>query len=419
MASSSALYPTSVNETKKPNLLAVIFGNIVQFLKALSRNKAGFIGFLGLCFYVVFTFILPYFIPFDSEVKLDQVAGSIGERMQLVTRAEDASTFTSFESLNGHTIGAVLQTGGPSLVAPYEDSQNISVETYRFEDRRRGTTGYITALEALADGETDAVIMYSRSYQNFVAQQTDPELAERFSNLVVSNPTLGAPYLLGTDTQGRDIFSHIVHGGRNMILVALVAALISTVIAVILGTLSALLGGVFDSVVSWITNIFLAIPRFPLLVVLAGLVRLNDLFLLAVLIGILSWPSLTRAIRSQVMTLRERDYVEAAQALDLGLPHIMFREILPNMISYVVINLIFLIIFSMYEQVGLVVLGLAPINDYTWGVMLYFGRSRGTLYNPDGASMALAPVMAIALFQIFLVLFARALEEMFDPRLRS
>jgi peptide/nickel transport system permease protein len=126
-----------------------------------------------------------------------------------------------------------------------------------------------------------------------------------------------------------------------------------------------------------------------------------------------------RAIRAQVLSLRERDFVEAARSLGLSTNHIMLREILPNMISYVMINFIFSITFAMYEQIGLVVLGLAPINDYTWGVMLYFGRSRGTLYNPDGASMALSPVLAIAFFQVCLVLFARALEEIFDPRLRT
>jgi peptide/nickel transport system permease protein len=96
----------------------------------------------------------------------------------------------------------------------------------------------------------------------------------------------------------------------------------------------------------------------------------------------------------------------------------MVREILPTMISFVVINFIFSIFFAMYEQLGLVVLGFAPINDYTWAVMLYFGRSRGTMFNPDGASMALSPVLAICLFLVFLVLFQRALEDYFDPRLR-
>ena len=236
---------------------------------------------------------------------------------------------------------------------------------------------------------------------------------------MISNPALGPPHLLGTDTQGRDIATHVVHGGRVLILTALIGGVISTSVALFLGSIAALTGGVLDSALTALTNLILAIPRFPLLVVMAGLIRFDNTLYLGVLIGLLGWPPLMRAIRSQVLSLRERDFVEAARSLGLSTNHIMFREILPNMISYVMINFIFSITFAMYEQIGLVVLGLAPINDYTWGVMLYFGRSRGTLYNPDGASMALSPVLAIAFFQVCLVLFARALEEIFDPRLRA
>src|SRR5690606_3036300 len=193
----------------------------------------------------------------------------------------------------------------------------------------------------------------------------------------------------------------------------------STLIAVTLGALAALIGGVVDNLITAVANLVLTIPSFPLLVVLAALIQLNNSLLLALLIALLSWPVLMRAVRSQVLSLRERDYVEAAFALDLGLPHIILREILPNMMSFVAINFIFAVTKAMYDQVGLIFLGMVPINDYTWGVMLYFGRTRGTLFSPDSASMVLAPVLAIALFQVSMVLFARSLEEMFDPRLRT
>jgi peptide/nickel transport system permease protein len=168
-------------------------------------------------------------------------------------------------------------------------------------------------------------------------------------------------------------------------------------------------------------NFVLTIPQFPLLVVLALLVgqQLNNPVLLAGLIAVLSWPVLMRAVRAQVLSLREREFVEAARSLGLGLPHIIFREILPNMMSFVAISYIFAVTSAMYQQVGLIFLGMAPINEYTWGVMLFFGRTRGTLFSPDSMSMVLSPVIAIALFQVSMVLFARALEEMFDPRLRT
>ena len=394
-----------------------IIQSIVSFVKRLSHNKSGFIGFLGLVAYAILTFVLPIFVEFDNEPKLDEITGPLGSRIELAVNKVNAETLVTWDDLEGKTVGVVSQTGGPILIAPY--AETLTVETYRWSSRREGP-GIQAALVDLANQEIDAVLIFSKSVDEYITNQEDPELKKLFEdNIVISNPELGPAHLLGTDTQGRDIATHIVHGGRILILTAIIGGVISTGIALVFGSLAALLGGTLDSVLTALTNLILAVPRFPLLVVLAGLISFDNTLFLGVLIGLLGWPALMRAIRAQVLSLRERDFVEAARSLGLSTSHIMFREILPNMISFVSINLIFSITFAMYEQIGLVVLGLAPINDYTWGVMLYFGRTRGTLFNADGASMALSPVLAIALFQVCLVLFARALEELFDPRLRS
>ena len=398
------------------NLPLGILGASLHFVNRLRANRAGFLGFLGLLGYFVLTFIMPAFIEFDSEVNLDEITGPVGSRIQLAVHRDNAHLRT-FEDLAGKTVGVVDQTGGPSLIAPYAES--INIEKYCWTSRRAGP-GIRAALVDLADEEIDAMLIFSKNVAEILADSDDPELQALLrDHVVISNPEIGPPHLLGTDTQGRDIATHIVHGGRILILTAIIGGVISTLIALVLGSLSALAGGAIDNALTALTNLILAIPRFPLLVVLAGLIRFNNMLLLGVLIGLLGWAPLMRAIRAQVLSLRERDFVEAARSLGLSTNHIMFREILPNMISYVMINFIFAITFAMYEQIGLLVLGLAPIDDYTWGVMLYFGRSRGTLYNPDGASMALSPVLAIAFFQVCLVLFARALEEVFDPRLRA
>ena len=397
------------------SVFADFWHGIRAYLGLLSRNRTGLIGFAGLLFYVVVTFIGPSFVVFDDEVNLDEIAGAPGSRIQLLAREENKDTYTSFESLAGKTVGVVSQTGGPSLIEPWEDT--LTVEEYRWSSPRSGP-GIEAALADLDAGEIDAMLIFSKSVRLFVVESADPAVKEAYVDLVVSNPTIGPAHLFGTDTQGRDIATHIVHGGRELILVAVGAGLISTLIAVILGSSAAIFGGVVDQVLSAFTNLILAIPQFPLLVVLAGLLSLTSPIFMALLIGLLAWPTLMRSIRSQVLTLRERDYVEAAVALDLGTPHVVFREILPNMMSYIAVHFVFAITGAMYAQIGLVFLGLAPINNYTWGVMLFFGQSRGTLFNPEGASMALAPVIAIALFQVFLIMFARSLEEVFDPRLR-
>lgn len=397
------------------NLAQGIWGFVVK----ISKNRSGFIGFLGLIAYFILTFILPSFIAFDDEANLDEITGPLGSRIQLAVHVDNADVYQNMDDLEGRIVGVVVNTGGPSFIAPYAEAETLTVEEFRWSSRRAGP-GIQAGLTALANQEIDAFLIFSKVVDEVITNQEDPELRQLFEeNVVISNPTLGPRHWLGTDTQGRDIATHVVHGGRILILTAVIGGVISTGIALIFGSVAALAGGIVDNVLTALTNLILAIPRFPLLVVLAGLIRFDNTLYLGVLIGILGWPALMRAIRAQVLSLRERDFVEAAQSLGLGMPHIMFREILPNMISFVIINFFFSITFAMYEQIGLVVLGLAPISDYTWGVMLYFGRTRGTLFNPDGASMALSPVMAIAFFQVCLVLFARALEEVFDPRLRS
>lgn len=379
----------------------------VVFLRGLSRNRAGMIGFIGLVFYAVWIFIGPLFIPFDSTVRLDEIAAPPGSRDQLLVRADDASVYTSLASLKGKTVGIVTETGNADTIAAYADTFEVN------STRWRSGQGIPNAITKLQQGDIDALVIFSEQVKRYVTN--DPTNA----NLVVSDAQLGTPHLLGTDTQGRDIFSHIVNGGTSLIMTAVLAGFFSTIIAVVLGSTAALLGGAIDNLLTSIANFVLTIPAFPLLVVLAALIKLDNPVLLAVLIAALSWPVLMRAIRSQVLSLRERDYVEAAVALDLGLRHIILREILPNMMSFVAINFIFAVTSAMYQQVGLIFLGMAPINDYTWGVMLYFGRTRGTLFSADSASMVLSPVVAIAMFQVSMVLFARALEEMFDPRLRT
>ncbi len=247
--------------------------------------------------------------------------------------------------------------------------------------------------------------------------------AHYYDRLLPGSQTLfqapSAEFPLGLDYQGRDILSHIVYGGQAVIATAVLAGVLTTLLAVTLGAASALIGGAVDTVLTAITNFILTIPQFPLLVVIAAIVNLDDRLWLAVLLAVLDFPTLMRAIRAQVLSLRERDYVEAAFSLNMGLPHIIVREVLPNMVSYIVISTIFSIRSAMYAQVGLVFLGLVPLQEPDWGVMILVARQQGALFLREATSMLLSPILAIALFQLSLVLFTRSLEEIFNPRLRE
>ena len=228
-----------------------------------------------------------------------------------------------------------------------------------------------------------------------------------------------AAHWLGTDFQGRDVWMQVVHGGKDVLIVGFLTGIIATFTAITLGSLSAVLGGWFDSLVMWFTDVWLTIPQFPLLAVIAVFVKLTDAWALALILSLFAWPSLTRAIRSQVLSLKQRDYVEAARTLDLGTRHIVFAEIMPNMMSYIAISLVFSMTSAIYAQVALVFLGLVPLASNNWGVMLQLSWARGALYYKDALPNILAPVLAIALFQLTLIWMTRSLEEVFNPRLRT
>lgn len=230
-------------------------------------------------------------------------------------------------------------------------------------------------------------------------------------------PSLEHP--LGTDSYGRDVWNQIIDGGRDILIVGLVAGFFSTLIAVTFGSLAAVVGGRVDSLISGAADFWLTIPHIPIIVLLGSILHINSIFMIAALLALLAWAGLLRQVRAQVLSLKERDYVEAARSLDLGLFHIIFKEILPNMRSYIVIHFILAMTAAIYGVAGLTLLGLVPLSGRNWGLMLNFAYTRGALFFRDSLWYIMSPIAAIALFQLCLVWLASALEDIFNPRLRS
>lgn len=249
----------------------------------------------------------------------------------------------------------------------------------------------------------------------FVMPHFVPEATKDISR-IYERPSRAHP--LGTDSQGKDIWAQIVHGGADILIMAFLTGAIATFIGVTLGALSAVIGGALDASLTTLADIWLTIPRFPLLAVLAGTVQLKSTVTLALILAVLSWAGLYRAIRAQVFSIKERDYIEAAVALDLGMWHIIFSEILPNMVAYIAINFTLAMTAAIYAQVGLVFLGLVPLTR-NWGVMINLAWTQGAIFFKDSIYFIMAPVVAIALFQLSIVWMSRSLEEIFNPRLRA
>ncbi len=242
---------------------------------------------------------------------------------------------------------------------------------------------------------------------------------ETSANVAEINKGSSAQHWLGTDFQGQDNLRKIINGGKDIVIIALLTGMLSMLIAVVVGSFSAFIGGRVDSLLMDFVNIWLTIPKFPLLVVLASVLALKDIVMLSVLMAILDWPALARQVRSQVLSLKNREHIEAASMLDLGTPRIIFRELLPNMMSFIAISTIFEMTHAIYQQTGLVFLGIVPYSSANWGVMISAAQRRGVLFNPQAAWSILAPIAAIIIFQLALVSFARSLDEVFNPRLRT
>lgn len=226
-----------------------------------------------------------------------------------------------------------------------------------------------------------------------------------------------AAHILGTDHLGRDIWAQIANGGRDLLVFALIAASLGIFLGLVLGAFSAIIGGRFDGAMVFLADVWLSIPRMPLLVVLSGFFKLDSITL-AVILGILSWAGLYRTIRAEVLSLKERDFIEAAFMQNLTTSHIVFKEISPNLMGFIAVNFTLLMRAAIYSQVGLVFLGILPLEQ-NWGVMINQAWTQGVIYNADSILFIVAPAVMICLLIISLVWVGRALEDVFDPSLRK
>lgn len=225
---------------------------------------------------------------------------------------------------------------------------------------------------------------------------------------------------LGTDYAGRDIFAQLVHGSRDILLIAFLSALMSTLMALVVGVTAALSGGWRDAVLSTLVDVLLTVPTFPVMAILAALWPVQGPFSFALVLSLWSWPSLARSLRAQVLGLKQREFLEAAFLLCMSPAHILLREILPNLVPTVALNFINLTRSAITASVGIMLLGLVPLRVDNWGMMLNLAAFQsGAIFLPRAWSYLLSPLVAIVLFQLALVSLARGLEERFDPRLRA
>lgn len=223
---------------------------------------------------------------------------------------------------------------------------------------------------------------------------------------------------LGTTGQGQDVLDQTIWGSRFSLQVGFLVGLSTTIVGTIVGMTAGYLRGVVDDVLSVASNIFLIIPSLPLLVVLAAFLGSGDLKYFVLVLTITGWAWPARVIRSQTLSLREKDFVSAAVVTGERSWRIIFREILPNMLSIIVASFIGSTIFAIGAQAALEFIGLGNPGRVTWGTNLYWAANNAGLLT--GAWWTFVPAgVCIALVAFGLALMNYGIDEITNPRLRA
>jgi len=229
----------------------------------------------------------------------------------------------------------------------------------------------------------------------------------------------GNGHLLGCDSQGRDVLAMLIDGTKNIFVISILTGAFTVVLGVMIGMVSALLGGAVDKVLQMLTNMFMTIPNFPILMLLASLITIRDNLTFAVILSAWSWPGLARAIRAQIISLKERDFIQICHVMKMKKSHIILNELIPNVTSYILVNMIQIMRSAIVGSVGIMFLGVAEMEPSNWGAMLHDIMNSGALLIESAVVYWLSPIFAIALFQMGLVNLANGLDETLNPRLRK
>jgi len=236
------------------------------------------------------------------------------------------------------------------------------------------------------------------------------------TNPVVSGSTPPSPqHLLGTTSKGEDVLALTLWGSRSSLSIGFAVGFTATLVGLLVGLASAYFGKAVDDTLSVITNIFLLIPGLPLLIILAAFLPPGPGTIVFVLV-ITGWAGSARVVRSQALSLRGKDFIDAAIVTGERPAYLMFREILPNMASVVMSTFLACVIFGIGAQAGLEFLGLGDLANVSWGTDLYWSNNEGALIT--GAWWTFVPAgTCIALVAFALAMMNYAVDQITNPRL--
>jgi peptide/nickel transport system permease protein len=253
----------------------------------------------------------------------------------------------------------------------------------------------------------------------FIVAAVPGLIAHDDPNATIYGRSLGPSlhHLLGTTAYGQDISAQVIWGTRPSLIIALAVGVLTTGIAVIVGVAAAYLGGTWDGGLSLLTDVLLVIPLFPLLIIIAAYARSSNTAVLILVLTLTEWSYGARQLRSQALSLRHRDFLEAARVRGERRLYIIIVEIIPTMTSLIVAVFLSSALYALLFASSLQFIGLGDPSLISWGTMLYWAQNNEALQTGQYL-WAVAPGACIALLGAAFALLNYAFDEIGNPALR-
>jgi peptide/nickel transport system permease protein len=235
------------------------------------------------------------------------------------------------------------------------------------------------------------------------------------------NLTPSMHHLFGTTSLGQDIFSQTLVGARATMIVAGIAGLVATMLSIVIGVAAGYIGGFTDDGLTLMSNVFLALPGLPLLIVIDSYLPVNsrsNSLVIGLVISLTGWAWGARVLRAQTMSLRNRDFVESSRIIGESRMRIMFTEVAPNLLPILASSLLFTILYSIGAYVTLAYIGLTSTSVWNWGTMLFWAQANNAPLSGEWYWFV-PPGICIALVGTSLALLNFGIDEFINPRLRA
>lgn len=325
-------------------------------------------------------------------------------------------------AISGHARNGRLAADGGAPVSEFERKAEISLTDA--ERRRQWIDERILAPARIVWNDwrarTGAFIVLFYLLMGTVGVLLVPEPSPNQGGyLIGAFRTLEHPF--GTTASGVDLLSQTVHATPSMLIMIAAGAVFTVCFGTLFGTIAGYKGGTVDQVLMVFTDVMLTIPGLPLTIVLASALQIDgNPAIIGILITINAWAGLSRAIRSQVLTLRDAEYVEASRIMGMGTPTIISGDIIPNLMPYITMNFVQQARAVIFGSVGLYFLGVLPYNSVNWGVMMNAAVNRaGATSSPAAFHWLLVPMLTIIVLALGLTLLAQGADRVFNPKVRA